>query len=160
MLTRASLLLAVIALFPLGCDHGLEPPGDIPAGAIAGSITYIGTWPPREQVRDLRFVAMRFVPQDTLDFLQLNRMAISNGLRYGVQSDTFTIRNVEPGAFLYSGVAQQVTSDLLSWRPVGLLDGDGGLYTVESGETTTVSLTVDFANPPLFPPQIPGTDAR
>ncbi|MBO6575437.1 MAG: hypothetical protein JJ896_08480 [Rhodothermales bacterium] len=144
--------LAVLLWIGAGCDHGLEPPEEVANGSISGTITYVGEWPPQSQVQDLRFVAMRFVPQDTLDFLQLNRMAISERLAYGVAEDTFTILDVEPGVFVYSGVAQQQTTDILSWRPVGLLQGDGGFFSVEPGQSASLSMTVDFSNLPVFPP--------
>jgi hypothetical protein len=145
-------VFAVVSL-TTGCDHGLQPPGVEAKGSISGTVIYSGEWPPRSQVQDLRFVAMRFVPQDTLDFLQLNRMAISGTLRYGVASDTFSIRDVEPGVFLYSGIAQQQSTDILSWRPVGLLDGDGGFFSVEPASEQVVTIEVDFGNLPIFPPR-------
>ena len=161
LLPRASPLAlrpSLLALLLLaGCDHGLTPPEEPPFGAIRGVIVYADpdAWPPRSEVRDLRFVAMRFVPQDTADFLQLNRMEISETLAYGVARDTIRIDNVAVGFFPYTGVAQQVTPDILAWRPVGLLDGNGGFFEVRPGETTEVSVTVDFDNPPPFPPPPP-----
>ncbi|GIV60475.1 hypothetical protein GQ464_017415 [Rhodocaloribacter litoris] len=142
------LLAAVLS----GCDHGLAPPETPPAGAIRGVVTYTGTWPPRSEVRDLRFVALRFIPRDTTDLLQLNRMVFSETLAYGVPADTFFIDNVEAGTFPFSGVAQRFGTDPLAWRPVGLYRENGGLFQVRPGEVTELSLTVDFANPPPFPP--------
>ena len=149
-----ALIVAALLLSP-GCDHGLEPPEVDPPGQISGTIQYVGSWPPADSVRDLRFVAMRFVPQDTADFLQLNRMAISERLAYGVSADTFTIDEVETGLFVYSGVAQNFDASILSWKPIGLVVEAGGLFTIESGTTTTVRVTVDFAKPPVFPPPDP-----
>lgn len=151
-LPYGAIALAVL-LLSTGCDHGLEPPERAPDGSISATVTYLGEWPPASEVVDFRFVAMRFVPQDTLDFLQLNRMAISGRLAYGVERDSFTVQAVQPGVFVYTGIAQQQTSDILSWRPVGLLDGDGGLFTVEPGANTPLSITVDFDNLPVFPPE-------
>ncbi|MFT4604699.1 MAG: hypothetical protein ACI9W4_001432 [Rhodothermales bacterium] len=154
---RSPLFLSTLVLTALfaaaGCDHGLEPPERAADGSIIGTVTYRGTWPPQSQFHDLRFVAMRFVPQDTLDFLQLNRMAISSTLAHGVTVDSFTISAVAPGVFLYSGIAQQQTSELLSWRPVGLFEDNAGLFSVEPGGETRIDLTVDFENLPVFPPE-------
>lgn len=154
---RPPLLLGVLVIAALlaaaGCDHGLEPPDRAADGAIYGTVTYSGTWPPESQFRDLRFVAMRFVPQDTLDFLQLNRMEISSRLAYGVEQDSFRISGVAPGVFLYSGIAQQQTSDILSWRPIGLFEENAGLFSVEPASETRINLTVDFENLPVFPPE-------
>ncbi len=136
----------------IGCDHGFEPPEKPSTGTIRAAVTYVGTWPAESEVVDLRFVAMRFVPRDTADFLQLNRMAISDRLSYGVDSETFELTDVETGAFLYSGVAQQFTDDLLSWRPIGLYEETDGIFFVMTNDTTRLALEVDFSNPPPFPP--------
>ncbi len=136
------------------CDHGLAPPEPEVPGSIRGIVRYSGEWPPRSEVHDLRFVAMRFVPRDTADFLQLNLMAISGGLDYGVDADTFVIDDVAPGLFVYSGVAWQFTPNILSWKPVGLVEADGGLFAVESDRTTQVEVDVDFRNLPPFPPPL------
>lgn len=146
------LLIWAGALFWAGCDSGLKPPPEPEAGAIEVVIEYIGAWPARSEVKDLRFVAMQFVPQDTADFLQLNRMAISDGLTRNVDADTVLIGEVEAGPYPYAGVAQQFAADLLAWRPVGLYMDEGGLILVDPGATTSVSLVVDFDNPPVFPP--------
>lgn len=146
-----------LLVFLSACDHGLEPPEEPPTGAIEVDITYLGhpeAWPPRDSVRDLRFVAMRFVPADTSDFLQLNRLVFSSGLEYGVEAQTVTVGGIETGPFLYSGVAQQYGADALNWRPVGLVQENDGVFIVRQDETTHVSVTVDFRNPPPFPPPI------
>lgn len=147
-------LLIGLALL-LGCDHGLVPPDSPSSGTIRASVTYIGVWPLESEVHDLRFVAMRFVPRDTADFLQLNRMAISNRLEYNVRSQEVEISEVETGAFLYTGIAQQFSKDLLSWRPLGLYEENDGVFFVTKSETTDVSIVVDFANLPVFPPPQP-----
>ncbi len=144
------LLLVLLILW--GCDHGLEPPDFSGTGTIKGTIQYVGTWPALEDLHDLRFVGMRFVPQDTSDFLQLNEMAISSGLQKHVSSDSFEILEAAAGFYLYSGVAQQFEDNFLSWRPVGLYTDDGGIFTVAPNETTTIHLVVDFDNLPVFPP--------
>lgn len=151
-LTAAVILGASMA----SCDGGLEVPTEEPAGTIAGSITYLNpstAWPPDSTIFDLRFVAMRFVPADTADFLQLNRMEISERLRSRVEHDSFVIEDAKPGAFPYSGVALQFSSDIFDWKPVGLYADNDGVFTVRRGETTYVSVVVDFENLPIFPPQ-------
>ena len=147
-----ALLILSGVLAASGCDAGLEPPPEPKAGAIEVIIDYAGAWPPPSELKDLRFVAMRFVPRDTADFLQLNRMAISDRLAFNVDADTVLLPDVEAGPYPYSGVAQQFAADLLAWRPVGLVAGDGGLVIVEPGDTASVSMTVDFDDPPVFPP--------
>lgn len=150
-------IAAVLILLCTGCDSGLEPPAEAQVGVIDVQITYEGdsTWPPPDSLHDLRFVAMRFVPTDTADFLQLNRMVFSGRLRYNVASDTARISDVAAGPFLYSGVAQKFGTDVFAWRPVGLVESDDGVFFVRPGETTHVEVRVDFHDPPPFPPPQP-----
>lgn len=154
---------AALLLLLTGCDHGLSPPPAPPLGAIRGVVTYLNhpaSWPPPAEVRDLRFVGMRFVPRDTADFLQLNRMVISERLRYGVARDTFLIPDVAAGPILFSGVAQQFAADILAWRPVGLYTDNDGIFDVRPGDTTHIAVTVDFDHPPPFPPVPASVQAR
>ncbi len=135
-----------------GCDHGFSPPDVAPPGRILGTVSYTGSWPPADSMRDLRFVAMRFMPQDTTDFLRLNEMAISAGLRRDVAADSFSIEGVDPGPFVYAGIAHQFDANILSWRPLGLVTGNGGIFIVESGQDVHVHVDVDFGHLPVFPP--------
>lgn len=147
--------MCLVAGLAAACDHGLVPPDEPPVGTIRAIITYAGhpdAWPPRDSLHDLRFVAMRFVPEDTTDFLQLNRLVFSERLRYHVPVDTVVLENIETGLFPYSGVAQRYAADLFAWRPVGLYDANGGILQVRPGETADVRVLVDFRNPPPFPP--------
>ena len=151
-------IVAMLIPFCVGCDSGLEPPAEAQVGVIDVRITYAegdSTWPPPDSLHDLRFVAMRFVPSDTADFLQLNRMVFSDRLRYNVSADTARISDVAVGPFLYSGVAQKFGTDVFAWRPVGLVESDDGVFIVRSGETTQVEVHVDFRDPPPFPPPPP-----
>jgi hypothetical protein len=145
--TVAAVVMAV------GCDQGIAPPDQERVGTISGSISYSAPWPSANEFVEIRFVALRFVPQDTADFLQLNRIEFSRPLTYGLPGDTFTIANVPVGFFPYSGVARQATDDIFSWGPIGLLVENDGVFSVTEGETTRVHVDVDFANPPDFPKQ-------
>ncbi|NND70092.1 MAG: hypothetical protein HKN43_00775 [Rhodothermales bacterium] len=140
-----------LALFGLSCDGGLAPANNDSPAILSGTIMYSGTWPDVSEVQDLRFVALRFVPEDTADFLQLNRLEASNSLRYGVQSDTFVIRNIEPGLFPFNGVARRKTADLLSWSPLGLYLANDGIIELDAGDSIHVEMMVDLDNPPDFP---------
>lgn len=153
-LNASSVAVVILAGLLPSCDHGLAPPEPEVPGAIHGIVRYRGEWPPQTDVHDLRFVAMRFMPRDTADFLQLNLMAISGRLDYGVTADTFVVEDVAPGLFVYSGVAWQFTPNLLSWKPVGLYERDGGLFAVEPRQTTEIEIDVDFARLPPFPPPL------
>ena len=150
--SRLRLILLFAGASILGCDHGFQPPDAPRTGTIRVAVTYVGEWPDQADVHDLRFVAMRFVPRDTADFLQLNRMAISGRLSYGLAAEIVEVPDVETGAFVYSGIAQQFRSDLLAWKPLGLFTDDNGIFQVEEQDTTDISLVVDFDDPPVFPP--------
>ncbi len=97
---------------------------------------------------------MRFVPQDTSDFLQLNRMVISDTLARFVSEDSFFISNVGAGVYVYSGVAENFGSGILDWRPIGLFSENEGTFVVRGSETTDISVYVDLSNRPPFPPEI------
>ncbi len=156
---RFVVALALLLTFT-GCDHGLEPPDAPPLGAIQGTITYLqGTsnWPPPDSLRDLRFFALPFVPQDTLDlFRDLNQLVFSDRLNYRVADQRFFVDSVQAQQYIYSGVAQQFSRNLLDWRPVGLAP----VFTVRPGEITELSIVVDFENLPVFPPPPSGVQAQ
>lgn len=153
-LPRLLVSLSLFGMLLTGCDQGLEPPPLPDMGTIAVDITYTGPWPTADSLVDLRFVAMRFIPRDTSDFLQLNRMAVSPGLNRPAEAESLVLPNIEVGFFFYSGVAQRFDENLLSWRPVGLYEANNGLFEVMPGETTFVSVAVDFNNLPPFPPPL------
>ena len=154
--SRTAGIAAAILLGSLlaACDAGLAPPDEPPLGDIHGVVTYVASsWPPPDDLHDLRFVALPFIPRDTADlFRNLDQLVVSSRLAYHVARDTFFIRDVPAGTYLYSGVAQQVSPALLDWRPVGLVEQTGGLVQVRGGQTTSVSVHVDFSHPPPFPP--------
>ena len=152
--TLIPLLSLALCITLTGCDHGLAPPGEDARGSISGTLTYSGTWPARDSLREIRFVGMRFIPQDTSDFLQLNRMVISDTLSRYVTSDSFFISNVQAGVYVYSGVAENFGRGILDWRPIELYTLNQGTFVVRGDETTSLSIDVDLSQRPPFPPDI------
>jgi hypothetical protein len=146
------LAIALLLITATGCDAGLQPPPEPGFGRLEVHIAYDGDWPPAEELRDLRFVALRFVPRDTTDLLQLNRMVISGGLARYVTADTVVLNMVPEGTYVYAGVAQQFSADLFAWRPVGLVDG---AFDVRPDAVARVDVHVDFSDIPPFPPPPP-----
>lgn len=145
----------LLALVIGGCDHGIEPPDEPSTGTLRVQIAYKGhpaAWPPESELQQLLFVAMQFVPRDTTDFLQLNRMVISGQLDQRVAEQTFVMESVPTGFYPYAGVAQKFGPGTFDWRPVGLVRENDGSFFIVANETTDVSVTVDFTNPPDFPP--------
>ena len=145
-------LIAFTLCVAAGCDHGLSPPEEPPKGTIVADISYTGPWPPAAELHELLFVALRFVPRDTSDLLQLGRMAISDRLEIDVPSQRIIVEDVRTGPYLYSGVAQKYGSGTFDWKPIGLVRADDGIFVVSADETTYVDVDVDFDNPPVFPP--------
>jgi len=136
-----------------GCDSGLAPPPPSPLAAIEGTVYYNGPWPPPDSVRELRFVAMRFVPQSALDLLlRFNELVISDTLRRFVDSDTFRVvidlKGVAADTFRYSGIAWKFGPGLLDWRPLVVYDRP---LILRPGERRPIVLEADFRNPASFP---------
>lgn len=146
-------VVASLAFLFFGCDGGLEPPREDRNGAIHGIIQYQGTWPPADSVRDLRLVAMRFVPRDTSDLLELNRLAISDRLSYGATAETVVVGGVRPGVFVYTGVAVNYAESIFAWRPIAVFEENDGVFEVRPADTAYIRVNVDFSSRPPFPPE-------
>ena len=145
----------VAAVLLAACDQGFAPPDEPPTGSIVVDITYENhpeAWPVSEDIYELLFVALRFVPKDTTDFLQLNRLVFSDRLQFHVAQQTVTLDNVAAGVYPYAGVAHKYGPELFEWRPIGLVEDNGGIIVVPAGEAARVSVSADFLNPPPFPP--------
>lgn len=143
--------MATAALLAVGCESPIEPPTDVALGTIEGVIEYASQWPPPAEIVDLRFVAMRFVPQDTADFLQLNRLEFSGRLEYYVTEQTVYLDEVPAGTYPFAAVARQRTQDVLSWQALGIYTENSGVFVVARDETVRVNITVDWDNLPDFP---------
>ncbi len=152
-----SLLLLLSGLFLFaGCDSGLEPP-DIetdPVGVINGTVTYSGEWPPADSLHDLRFVALKSIPQSATDIVSdFQNLPFSGTLDFNVEQDTFTVENIKKGVYVYNVIAQQYGDNILQdWRPVGLYEETDGLITVND-DTVSIAIHVNFDNLPPFPPE-------
>lgn len=148
------LLVAVLCLS--GCDNGLAPPDAPELGAIAGTVSYEGPWPADSTLFDLRFVAMRIVPQSADDIVSefgLQRVVLSQGLERPASEDSFFISSVTTGPYVYSGVAIQQSDNVFDWVPIGLYAEDAGIFQVLPNDTARVHVHVDFNNIPPFPPE-------
>lgn len=137
-----------------GCDGGLEPVQPPPFGTVKGIVTYEGTWPPADSLRDLRFVAMRITPKSVADLTDLNNIVYTEkGLKRNVERDTFEISTIPNGTYPYCGVAQQYGRNLFTdWRPVGLYEDEFGRGLLVRGDTVFISVHVIWGVYPPFPP--------
>ncbi len=145
-------VLLIFGLFA-GCDGGLAPPPPSPLAHIEGSIYYTGPWPPADSVRELRFVALRFVPQNALDLLlRFNELVFSDTLRRFVDYDTFRVtldlRGVVADTFYYSGIAWKFGPGLLDWRPLVVYDRP---IILRPGDRWLLVFEADFRRPASFP---------
>jgi hypothetical protein len=147
--------LLLLLFLLMGCDHGLVPPDDPARGAISGTITYEGPWPDVDSLIDIRFVALRIIPEEADDIIrefEQQRVVLSQGLTRSAVRDTFLVGSVITGPYVYSGIAVQQSSNLFDWRPVGLYSENAGIFQVLQDDTTRIQIHVDFNNLPPFPP--------
>jgi hypothetical protein len=149
-----SFALLIILISGSGCDGGLSPADadSNPVGVITGVVTYSGSWPPADSLKDLRFVPLQSEPQTAQDiFADIETLVFSERLNYFVDRDTFTVLDVQNGVYSYNAVAQRYGDELFAdWRPVGIYEENSGVITV-SGDTVHISVHVDFDNIPPFP---------
>lgn len=150
-------ILVGLILLVGACDGGLAPREEGGNGAIRGIITYTpaDAWPPADSLVDLRFIALTFVPRDTLDlFRDITSLVFSEGLERNVARDTFFIPDVPARNYIYSGVARQFSRSLFDWQPLAIYEDNSGVITVRPDVTTEIHIEVDFENLPLFPPPV------
>ncbi|HRR09731.1 MAG TPA: hypothetical protein PLO56_13655 [Rhodothermales bacterium] len=152
-MNRIHLVLLILFAVISGCDHGFEPPE---RGKISGTIIFKGKWPPAEEVRALYFGAAPFTPCSVDDIVaRFSEVALSNDLNAsgtGIEEATFSISDVNPAVYVYSGVYLQYGPTVLEIKPVGVFSENNGAFIVSSGQTTEIDLTVDFDQLPPFPP--------
>ncbi len=149
------LFLFIMPLLLTGCDSGLVPPEAPDRGFISGTVSYEGPWPADSTLFDLRFVALRIIPEGENDIINefgQQRVVLSNGLDRMAEQDSFFISLVTTGPYVYSGVAIQQSSSAFDWLPVGLYQEDAGIFQVLPNDTTRIHIHVDFNNIPPFPP--------
>jgi hypothetical protein len=155
------IIFAACALVILcSCEGGLEPPPfdaePEPTGAIQGTVTYSGKWPPPGELRQLFFVPLPFKPaavsEILTEFLQGN-LAASETLQSNVEEDSFFVGDLDNGAYVYNIIANQYgPNQFTDWRPLGVYEENDGLIIIE-GDTVNIHIHVDFDNLPPFPPE-------
>ncbi len=151
-----ALILCFFLVYSTGCDRGLEPPVEEPdpTGVIMGTVTYSGDWPPDNELIQLFFIPLPFIPNSVADIMsQLSSLRTSGSLQRYVDEDDFLVDELPNGAYIYNIIANQYGSNIFQdWRPLGLYSENDGVIIV-SGDTTVISIHVDFDNLPPFPPE-------
>ena len=134
----------------------MEPPIEEPdpKGVIMGTVTYSGDWPPDNELIQLFFIPLPFIPNSVGDIMsQLSSLRTSGSLQRNVDDDDFLVDELPNGAYIYNIIANQYDSNIFQdWRPLGLFSENDGVIIV-SGDTTVISIHVDFDNLPPFPPE-------
>jgi hypothetical protein len=164
-------LLALVA-----CDGGLQPPAEAPPTQIAGTIRYVGGWPPavnpitRDSVLNIRVAAFRdFPPQNIVTDVLAGRayftpsaLSLDSSLARFVDVSSYSILipdNNPATEIRYVAVAMLVRSLFLvpaSWRIVGVYTVTGnqaqpGTIRITPNTIHRADITVDFRNPPPQP---------
>lgn len=150
------ILLLLLLFLTVGCDKGLEPQIEEPdpTGVIMGTVTYSGEWPPENELIQLFFVPLPFVPTSVADiFSELSNLKTSESLQRYEDEDEFIVDDLPNGDYIYNIIANQYGDKLFEdWRPLGVYsENDGKIFV--SGDTTRITIHVDFDNMPPFPPE-------
>ena len=168
MRTRFVLVAAAVLALYAGCEKGLQPgdsviyrvtppPGDS-IGVIAGTVSFTGTRPSADSLRDLRVVAFtRKYPTDSIVFALFTGAAYytATTLPDSLPAATYAI-TVPRRTYAYIAVAQQFGPSLYTdWRAVGVYAPTGdatqpGAVTVRGGDTVHADIAVDWDH---LPPQ-------
>jgi len=164
---KFSLVIIALAIYIVGCDHGISPKVEPPRTGFSGKIIFVGSWP--NDVYQTRVVAFRETIRTPADFNVLNVGFISDTIPYGVsefiyESDKNPLIAPQPSAkFNYIVVAQSIVPNPAPirehWRVAGIyLDpADSTKYgsvKIEEGIfKRNIDIKVDFNNPPPQPPR-------
>jgi hypothetical protein len=147
-------LLPVVLLslwFFSGCNQGLAPDTSASEGTLIVNLIYNSEWPPQDQIFEFRFVAFKFKPATTFDFLRINEMVISDVLEYGVDRQQIIFEEVPNQRFYAGAIAWQFGPSLLTdWRAAAVYAEGNGEFEID-GNTVEITIEVDFNNLPDFP---------
>ncbi len=150
------ILLLFITLLA-SCGEGLEPNQlTFPEkqSKIYGTITFKGSWPSIDSLKDLRVIGIKnFPPKDfQTAFFNGDILFTEDSLAYFVDSIDYEIEIEKPPLTIeYLAVAQNY-GELLDWKAVGIYEANGTpiILDVEEGMSLEANFTVDFDN---LPPQ-------
>ncbi|MCR4417154.1 MAG: hypothetical protein NUV92_05360 [Ignavibacteria bacterium] len=167
MVKKIVILLFLVFVLLIGCDHGIAPRVEPPRTGFSGKIIFKNNWP--SDIYQTRVVAFRETIKTVADFNLLNIGFISDTIPYGVSEFTYeSDKNplIEPqiGSLLkYIVVAQAIVPNPLprreDWRVAGIYFDPNdstkyGSVKIEEGIfKRNINIIVDFNNPPVQPPQ-------
>jgi hypothetical protein len=164
-----STVILFLALIP-GCDQSGLNPDEYQEPGFSGTITFTGTIPPSDSLRDLRIVAVPYYPVDTT-FAELFDKIVNKGIipfseslsgTAAANSTVVYVMNVKPQEYRYVAVVQMYGINFLNdWRVVSVFgytpsDPNPKTVTVSDGiQTRGVNFVVDFYSLPTQPFKLP-----
>lgn len=159
------MIVFLLFLIAIGCDHGLEPPNPaLKKTGISGTITFTN-WPDSSSLFDLRLVAFKnFPPEDIFTEVSEERAVVYPPITEGhlpfYVDDIDYVMELEPGTIGYLMVAHQhkpAFLDTASWQAVGQYDTTPAdsmptPIVLEKGQLLTgIDIAVDFNRLPMQP---------
>jgi hypothetical protein len=159
--------LTFICILLIGCDRGLEPPPPAELG-FAGTVYFVGTWPPDSTIISLWIFASQIYPIDSTrvisGLLSSPRTiflypSMSQSLPTHIDSIDYSFP-LPAAVYKYIGVIQQVsaiTNGIRAFRVVGFYKDStdilqpGIVRVNEEKQVEGINITVDFDNPPPQP---------
>lgn len=167
MVKKIVILLFLVFVLLIGCDHGIAPRVEPPRTGFSGKIIFKNNWP--SDIYQTRVVAFRETIKTVADFNIFNIGFISDTIPYGVsefiyESDKNPLIEPQAGTVLkYIVVAQSIVPNPLprreDWRVAGIYFDPNdstkyGSVKIEEGIfKRNINIIVDFNNPPVQPPQ-------
>jgi hypothetical protein len=159
------LLLCIVLIWSLSCDHGLAPSDaeEVISTGISGTIEYSSIWPVDSTLFNLKLVVFKQIPIDSTQVITdviggeatVFPENLSENLPYYVDSTPYSL-TLEPGFYAYIVVVQQYGT-IYQWRVVGQFDetpADSlptGLMVFADSMLTGIDISVDWNNPPFQP---------
>lgn len=165
---RKLLHLLIVSLLATGCDEEGLNPNEFQEPGFSGTITFVGTIPPRDSIDDLRVVAVPYFPVDST-VAELITKILNQTIPYsGSLSDRVAPQTtiqyemfVKPDTFKYVAVAQLFNSanPFQDWRVVSIYGNSATnptpVVVIDGEMRKNVNFTVDFYNLPPQPFKLP-----
>lgn len=167
---KISILFLFLLLFYCGCDNTGLNPNEYQEPGFSGTITFSGSIPPADSLRDLRLIAVPYYPIDST-FVEIFDKIINQGIipfSEGLSgkvtpggSFEYTL-NVKPQTYFYVALVQNYGINFLTdWRVVSVygytsLSPNPVPITVLDGKMLQgINFIVDFYSLPTQPFKMP-----
>jgi hypothetical protein len=157
----ALIILQILFLFVVACDHGLDPETDKEKPGIEGIVTVLEPWPDTLGVREVYIIVFREIPVDSASAVEQffsGGVSFAGPFQPGGQVYPFSI-DMDPGVYRFVscvGLRGESLFSLTSWLVLGLYSSPGAPVqplpvTVNAGERSReIDINVRFS---ALPPQ-------